>query len=324
MVVEKLESGINLVTGGAGFIGSHIVDKLVSKDLEVRVLDNLSNGDLVNLKKSKEKKNFQFEKKDLTNFGTLQQSLKDVKTIFHLAANPEVRIGFKNPEISYRENIQNTFHLLEALRKSDVETIVFASTSTVYGEPEIIPTPETYGPLIPISPYGGSKLACEAMISSYCHTYGVNGLMLRFANIVGSRSNHGVIIDFIKKLQNDNQNLEVLGDGKQSKSYLHVSDCVESFFFCLSKLNQRTEIFNIGNDDQTDVLSIAKIVTKCMGFDDVKITPTGGVDGGRGWKGDVKFMNLDITKLKKLGWSPHYSSNASVELSTKELLQENI
>jgi len=322
--MKNLKSGINFVTGGAGFIGSHIVDKLVNEDLEVRVLDNLSNGDLVNLKKSKDKKNFQFEKNDLANFETVQQSLKDVKTVFHMAANPEVRIGFKNPEISYRENIQNTFHLLEAIRRSDVETIVFASTSTVYGEPEIIPTPETYGPLIPISIYGASKLACEAMISSYCHTYGVNGLILRFTNIVGSRSNHGVIIDFIKKLQNDNKNLEVLGDGKQSKSYLHVSECVESFFFCLSKLNQRIEIFNIGNDDQTDVLSIANIVTKCMGLDNVKIKPTGGVDGGRGWKGDVKFMNLDISKLKKLGWAPQHSSNASVELSTKELLQENI
>lgn len=320
--LKKLESGFSLVTGGAGFIGSHLVDKLISKNLRVRVLDNLSNGSHLNLNKSKNNQNFQFIKQDLSDIEANPEIIQDVNTIFHIAANPEVRIGFKQPEISYRENIENTFHLLETIRKSNVERIVFASTSTVYGEPDKIPTSENYGPLLPISPYGASKLACEAMISSYCNNYGIEGLFFRFANIVGSRSNHGVIIDFIKKLKKDKSKLEILGDGKQSKSYLHVSECVDSFLFCLSKNNKKTEIFNVGNNDKIDVMKIAKIIINCMNLNDVKLVITGGVDGGRGWIGDVKQMQLDITKLKKLGWTPNLSSKSSVELSTKEILNE--
>lgn len=312
--------GITLVTGGAGFIGSHIVDTLISNELKVRVLDNLSTGNLTNLINSKSSKNFHFVKKDLSDFESLNDVLKNIKTVFHLAANPEVRTGYDHPEVSFKANVQNTFHLLEKIRRSGVETIAFASTAAVYGEPEILPTPEDHGSLFPISPYGATKLACEALISSYCHNYGINGLIFRFANIVGARSNHGVIWDFVNKLKKDQKKLEVLGDGKQSKSYLHVSDCVEGFFFCLSKMKKRTEIFNIGNEDKTDVLTIANIVYNCMGLKDVKISTTGGVDGGRGWKGDVKLMHLDISKLKKLGWSPKLSSNSAIELATKEIL----
>jgi len=313
---------MTLVTGGAGFIGSHLVDRLISNDTEVRVLDNLSNGKLSNLKNSQHNKNFHFEKKDLNDFASLKDSLQDVKLVFHMAGNPEVRIGYKNPEISFKENIQNTFHLLETIRKSNVETIAFGSTSTVYGEPTILPTPEDYGPLIPISPYGASKLACEAMISSYCNTYGINGIIFRLANIVGSRSNHGVIIDFINKLKENKKKLEVLGDGKQSKSFLHVGDCVDSFFVGLSHLKKGVEIFNVGNEDKIVVMDIAKIVCNSMSLKDVKITPNGGVDDGRGWIGDVKIMLLDSTRLKKLGWTPENSSAKAVELASKEILQE--
>ena len=321
--LKKLESGFSLVTGGAGFIGSHLVDKLISNNLRVRVLDNLSNGSLSNLSKSKNNKNFQFFKHDLNDNETLPKLIQDVNTVFHIAANPEVRIGFEHPEISYRENIQNTFHLLEAIRKSKVKRIIFASTSTVYGEPEQIPTSENYGPLLPISPYGASKLAGEAMISSYCNNYGIEGLIFRFANIIGSRSNHGVIIDFIKKLKKNKTKLEILGDGKQAKSYLHVNDCIESFLFCISKNNKRAEIFNVGNNDKIDVMTIAKIVSDCMNLSNVEFVTTGGVDGGRGWIGDVKQMQLNITKLKKLGWTPNLSSKSSVDLATKEILAEN-
>jgi len=245
----KLEGTI-LVTGGAGFIGSHIVDRLVSNEHDVKVIDNLSNGKLSNLKDSKNKKNFQFMNKDLNQLPSIEETMTDVKLVFHMAADPEVSIGFKNPDIHYKENIQNTFHLLEAIRKADVENILFASTSTVYGEPDIIPTPENYAPLLPISTYGASKLACEALISSYCYTYGINGILFRLANIVGSRSNHGIIPDFIKKLQSNPNNLEILGDGTQSKSYLEVSDCVDSFFFCLENVTKKVEVFNIGNHDR--------------------------------------------------------------------------
>ena len=316
--------GTTLVTGGAGFIGSHVVDRLIRNGIQVKVLDNLSAGSLLNLSAQKNNKNFHFAKKDLNDSESTKETLKDVKTVFHIAADPEVRTGFKQPEISYRENIQNTFYLLEQLRKSNVETILFTSSSTVYGEPDIIPTPESYGPLIPISPYGASKLACEALISSYCHTYGMKGKIFRLANVIGSRSKHGVIWDFINKLRLSNSKLEVLGDGKQSKSYLHVNDCVDCFFFCLTANKNQLEIFNVGNEDKIDVISLAKIVCKNMNLRDVEMVTTGGVDNGRGWIGDVKKMHLDISKLKKLGWRPKLSSAEATKLASKELLNEQM
>ena len=311
-----------LVTGGAGFIGSHLVDKLIENDLDVKVLDNLSSGTKFNLQNSINNKNFQFFNEELSNSSSLQNILSDVDLIFHLAANPEVRTGFNNPEISFRENIENTFHLLEAIRKSKIDTIVFSSSSTIYGEPEIIPTPENYGPLYPISHYGASKLACEGLISAYCHSYGINGLIFRLANIIGSRSNHGVIIDFIKKLKNDNNTLQILGDGTQSKSYLHVSDCIDAILFCINKIEKKTEIFNLGNYDQIDVITIAKKIFDELKLNNVKISTTNDVPEGRGWIGDVKFMNLDIKKLEDLGWKPKYSSLAAVEKSISEIVKE--
>jgi len=315
-------SGTTLVTGGAGFIGSYLVEELVSKNFDVKVVDNLSSGNLENLNSIRGKKNFTFIKKDLKKSDGLDELLEDVTDVFHIAAYPEVRTGFAHPEICYQENIENTFKLLEQIRKSNVETIMFTSSSTVYGEPKEFPTPESYGPLVPISPYGASKIACEALLLSYCHTYGINGRIFRFANIIGKRSNHGVIWDFIDKLKKNRKSLEVLGDGSQSKSYLHVNDCIKAIFFCLTTAKKRAEILNIGNEDEIDVLSIAKIVCNSMNLSDVKIHTTGGVDKGRGWIGDVKKMNLDISNIQNMGWRPNLSSREAVELSTKEIIQE--
>lgn len=322
--MESSRLGKVLVTGGAGFIGSHVVDRLVANGEEVIVLDNLSSGFTSNISKHTENEKFNFINVHLGDSQTLKESLKDIKTIFHLAAYPEVRTGFEHPEISFQENIQNTFNLLEEIRKSNTDTILFTSSSTIYGEPKIIPTLEDYGPLFPISPYGASKLACESLISSYCYAYGIRGIVFRLANIVGSRSHHGIILDFIEKLKADKKKLEVLGDGKQTKSYLHVSDCIDSFFFCLSKIKKTFDVFNIGNDDRIDVISIANIVCKNMKLEDVKIMVTGGVDGGRGWIGDVKKMHLDISKLKNLGWRPNYSSYEVVDLASKEIIREGL
>jgi len=314
--------GTTLITGGAGFIGSHVVDQLVAGGVQVKVLDNLSAGYLSNLANCEGKENFCFIKKNLNDPENLKETLTDVENVLHFAADPEVRSGFEHPEISYNENIRNTFTLLEKIRRSNVKTILFTSSSTVYGEPNRIPTSEDYGPLMPISPYGASKLACEALVSSYCHTYGIRGLIFRLANVIGSRARHGVIWDFMNKLRKNKHKLEVLGDGKQTKSYLHVNDCTACFFYCLLKSKKHTEIFNIGNDDRTNVMSIAQIVCKNMNLNDVEIITTGGVDNGRGWIGDVKKMQLDISKLKSLGWNPRLSSLEAIELASKELLQE--
>ena len=315
-------SGPVLVTGGAGFIGSHIVDKLVSDQVDVIALDNLSTGKLSNLTESNDKKNFCFIKEDLNNHDGVKKTLENIETVFHMAADPEVRTGFENPDSSYKENIRNTFYFLEQIRKSNVKRIVFASTSAVYGDASILPTPENYGPLLPISAYGASKLACEAYVSSYCNNHGIQGIIIRPANVIGFRGRHGVTWDFVNQLKKDNSQLTVQGDGTQTKSYIHISDGVSGILKCLTKSKNKVEVFNLGSEDRVEVMSIAKIVCKNMNLEKTKIITTGGVDGGRGWIGDIKYAHLDILKLKSLGWKPILSSAESVDRASKEIITD--
>ncbi|WP_371504451.1 NAD-dependent epimerase/dehydratase family protein [Nitrosopumilus adriaticus] len=313
-----------MITGGAGFIGSHLTEELIKENKDVIVLDNLSTGNKSNLDFEHHKENMRLITEDLKNSNQVFEQIKDIDTIFHLAADPEVRTGFTDPISAYEQNIQNTFLLLENIRKNDTKRLVFASSSVVYGEPEIIPTPETFGPLLPISIYGGSKLACEGLISSYCNNYGINGTIVRFANVVGSRAKHGVIWDFIKKLKTNKTQLSVLGNGKQTKSYIHVKDCVDGLLFSLKNTKKNVEVFNLGNRDMVNVLDIASIVCKTMNLENVNIVTEGGTDDGRGWIGDVKEMNLDISKISNLGWNPHENSKDSVEMAAIELYSESI
>ena len=311
-----------MITGGAGFIGSHLTQKLIDENNEVVVLDNLSTGNNLNLNSCIKKKNFKLIVEDLKN--QTSNHLKDIDTVFHMAADPEVRTGFSDPKLAYEQNVRNTFELLENVRKSDIKQFVFASSSVVYGEPEIIPTPETFGPLFPISIYGGTKLACEGLISSYCNNYGIKGTIVRFANVVGSRSRHGVIWDFIKKLKINQKELQVLGNGKQSKSYVHVNDCVNGLLFSAKHTKKKMDVFNIGNHDMINVLDIASIVCKTMKLENTKIITSGGTDDGRGWIGDVRKMNLDTSKMCNLGWNPIENSQAAVERATLELVSESM
>lgn len=314
-----------LVTGGFGFIGSHLVDALMSRGFFVKVVDNLSNGNMMNLESWVDNSKFEFIQGDLKDPDVACRSVDNIEMVVHSAANPDVRIGETDPSIHFNENLLVTFNLLEAMRKSETaKRIVFTSSSTVYGEPDVFPTPEDYQPLLPISIYGASKLGCESLISSYCHTFDLKGIILRFANIVGSRATHGVVIDFIKKLRQNPKALEILGDGEQKKSYLHVKDLINAIFLVLNNFNiDRLEIYNIGSLDQVDVKRIAEIVCEEMDLHNVKIMLTGGVDGGRGWKGDVKTMWLSIDKLSSLGWKPSLGSEDAIKLSCKELLRSS-
>ena len=315
-----------LVTGGAGFIGSHLVDRLVVDGKNVTVFDNLSNGSLKNLERWQRNKRFRFIKGDLKNPNDVEKAVEDIELVFHLAANPEVRVGETDPSIHFQENLMATFNLLEAVRKnSSVKTFVFFSTSTVYGEATILPTPEDYGPTIPISTYGASKLGCEALASSYANTFGLRTLILRVANVVGSRTNHGVIIDFINKLKTDPKRLEILGDGTQKKSYLHIEDFIDATLHLTSRFlddEKKADVYNVGSVDQVEVKKIAEIVAEEMRLRDVKFVFTGGVDGGRGWLGDVKIMLLSIDKLLNTGWNPKYNSEQAVRLAVKAILKE--
>ncbi|ASJ01318.1 NAD-dependent epimerase/dehydratase family protein [Thermococcus gorgonarius] len=311
-----------LVTGGAGFIGSHLVDRLMESGNEVRVLDDLSAGSIDNIKHWLENERFEFIKGDMRNPEIVERAVEGVDVVFHLAANPEVRIGAQSPELLYETNVLITYNLLNAMRDSNVEYLVFTSSSTVYGDAKVIPTPEDYAPLEPISVYGGAKLAAEALISGYAHTFEFRALVFRLANIIGERSNHGVIYDFINKLKKNPEELEILGDGTQKKSYLHVSDTVEGMlhiFEHFKKENKTIDFYNIGNDDWITVKEIAEIVSEEMGLRP-RFVFTGGVDGGRGWKGDVKFMRLSIEKAKKTGWQPKLNSYEAVRRTVRELL----
>lgn len=313
-----------MVTGGAGFIGSHLVDALLGRGFRVRVVDDLSGGSLENIKCWFGDSRFEFVEGDLKDPKVAFGSVDGVDVVFHLASNPDVRLGESDPAEHFRENLLVTFNVLEAMRKSEAaKRIVFASSSTVYGEPKVFPTPEDYGPLLPISVYGAAKLGCEALIASYCRTFGFQSIILRFANIVGSRSNHGVVIDFVEKLREKPAELEILGDGTQSKSYLHVKDLAEAFFAVLGRLSDgsHVEVYNVGSLDQASVARVAEVVCEEMGLRNAAFRFTGGVDGGRGWRGDVKTMLLSVNGLLKLGWKPKHDSGEAIRLSCRELLQ---
>jgi UDP-glucose 4-epimerase len=306
-----------IVTGGAGFIGSHIVDRLLLRGDEVIVIDNLSSGKMDFLKEHADNPDLKFIKLDLLDMENLKKTVKDADAVFHLAANPDVRLGVSDTRVHLEQNIIATYNLLEAMRINKMKNILFTSTSTVYGEATIIPTPENYGPLVPISLYGASKLACEALITSYCSTFDMNSWLFRFANIVGPRGTHGIIIDFINKLRKDPDSLEILGDGKQNKSYIHIYDCVEAILFAMENSTEMVNIFNIGSDDTINSTRIGEIVVEEMGLQNVEFKYTGG---SRGWKGDVPKMLLSIDKIRSLGWKPVYNSEKSVRDTTRSLL----
>lgn len=306
-----------IVTGGAGFIGSHIVDKLLSDDNEVTVIDNLSSGRMEFIEKHLKNPKFKFIKLDILDLEKLKKAIQGADIIYHFAANPDVRLGAENTKIHLEQNIVATYNVLEAMRMNKQQNIVFTSTSTVYGEATITPTPENYGPLVPISLYGASKLACEALITSYCHTFDMKSWIFRFANIVGERSTHGIIVDFINKLRNNPNSLEILGDGQQRKSYIHVSDCVNAILFAVKNSHEMANIFNIGSNDTINSTEIGEIVVSEMGLKDVAFSYTGGK---RGWKGDVPRMLLSIETLQKLGWKPVHNSKSSVVAAVRSAL----
>ncbi len=313
-----------LITGGAGFIGSHLVDRLMSEGGQVVVVDNFSSGSLRNVEQWLGSPRFKVIASDLkVESLELQEHFRDVEAVFHFAANPEVRISATEPRIHFNENLVATFNVLEAMRRRDVPWMVFASSSTVYGEPETIPTPENY-PMEPISVYGAVKLAAEELIKTYVRLYGMHALILRYANIIGSRSTHGVIVDFIRKLRGNPEVLEILGDGTQKKSYMHISDAVDAtvhLYLWALKKKTSCEVFNVGSEDWVTVVEIADIVSEAMNLKPKYVFKPMTPDG-RGWPGDVKLMLLDISKLKSTGWSPRLNSRKAVEIAVRELLKE--
>lgn len=313
-----------VVTGGAGFIGSHVTEYLVINGFEVVVIDNLSSGSLENISHLIKSGKVKLLIKDLKIFDDeLRNAFNEVDTVYHFAANPEVRISVTEPRIHFEENVLVTFNVLESCRMNDVEEVVFASSSTVYGDAQVFPTPEDH-PTRPISIYGVSKLMSENLVAGYSDIYGMKALTLRFANIVGPRQTHGVIVDFISKLRKNPKKLEILGDGTQKKSYLHVKDLIDGMHVALEylrKSNTKYEVYNVGNVDWISVKEIADLVVEEMGLSNVEYVFKPATHDGRGWLGDVKFMLLDVRKLMSLGWRPKLSSREALREAIKWVLR---
>jgi len=290
-----------LVTGGTGFIGSHLVDRLVGMGCDVTILDDLSNSTTEYIQDYLSTGRVEFVEGDVRDFETVESCVDDCSIVFHFAAQYDVRRSVSDPLYDFSINVNGMINILEAMRRRNVQNLVFASSGgTLYGLAEAIPTPETY-PLQPISPYGAAKAASEMYISAYCACYGLCGVSLRYANIIGPRSSHGVIFDFYQKLKRDPQRLEILGDGNQRKSYMDVSECVDASIYVTEKAEKGFNVFNIGSEEWVTVNYIAKIVINELKLKDVQLSYTGGEQG---WTGDVPLVLLDISKLKGLGWKP--------------------
>jgi UDP-glucose 4-epimerase len=299
-----------LVTGGAGFIGSALCAELRRRGLEVTCLDNLSTGSLDNVE-GLTGDGFQFIEGDCLNEADVTEAVREADIVFHLAADADVSRGQSAPGKMFESNVAATEALLEGVRSTHVKKLVFASSSTVYGEPRVVPTPETYSPLVPISFYGASKLAAEALISGYAESSGFAAVLLRLANVVGPRSRRGIVYDFVQKLIANPEKMEVLGDGRQTKSYLYLEDCVAAMIKVTEEAHG-VNVYNVGSEDAISVLEIAKQVAQTMGLNP-ELSMSGGVDGGRGWSGDIRRMWLDVRKLEATGWRPKYSSREAVE-----------
>jgi UDP-glucose 4-epimerase len=308
-----------LVTGGAGCIGSNLVERLLAEGHTVTALDNLSAGSRTFLTDCERSARFRFVCADLLDFAALQEAMAGVEVVFHLAANSDITQSRLQTDLDLRLGTLATFNVLDAMRLAGVSKINFSSSSVVYGEPTVMPTSEDYGPLFPISFYGASKLAAEALISAYCYNFGFQAWIYRFANICGRHGTHGVIVDFIRKLQRDPSRLEVLGDGKQAKPYLHVGECVDGMLYGWQHATAQLNYFNLGCEGSTSVTRLAQFLLEAMDLKSVEVVYTGGQ---RGWTGDVPQVRLDCGKLDRMGWKAKLASEAAVKLAVAELVKE--
>ncbi len=319
--MPALKGSTVAVTGCGGFIGPHLVHALVGRGARVRGAD-VNEAAAARLRRSLPGLAGRgIVAADIRKESALKRLLPGADAVYHLAADPDVRNSTAHPFEHFDQNVMGTVALLEAMRKRDVKRVVFPSTSTVYGDAPVVPTPESYAPLIPISVYGASKLACESLLSSYAATYGFDAVVLRFANVVGPGSTHGVIVDLVEKLKRDPKRLEVLGDGKQRKSYVHIEDLVRGSLTAASKAPKGFQVYNVGSADTLVVDEIASAVVRAMGLKHVQIVHK-PAPGGRGWVGDVKVMQLHIGRLKALGWTPRVSSRDAVLRTARSVVAE--
>jgi len=306
------------VTGAAGFIGSHLIDRLLADGHSVVGYDNLSTGRMRFLEDASANPNFRFVQGDLLDRDALTRAVKGADFVFHLAANADVRFGTEHPERDLDQNTVATFNVLEAMRANGCKRIGFSSTGSIYGEPEIFPTPEDAPFPLQTSLYGASKLAAEGMIQAYCEGFGYQGYIFRFVSILGERYTHGHVFDFYKKLNDDPTKLHVLGDGKQRKSYLYIHDCIDAMLLAIRVLNNKVHILNLGTDEASRVNDSIAWISERLGLRP-ELTYAGGE---RGWIGDSPFILLDTRRIRALGWKPKLTIREGV-MRTVDWLAQN-
>lgn len=306
-----------LVTGGAGFIGSHIADELLKRGHQVIIYDNFSTGKRLFIQHNLKNKNLKVIKGEVLDKHKLTRSMKGVDFVFHMTAHADVRSGFNDHQIDHIQNLESTQSVLEAMYENRVKKIAFASTSSVYGDAKVHPTPENY-PFGPTSLYGATKAACENYIQSYASYYDWKAYIFRFVSFVGERYTHGIAYDILKKLKKDPKILELFSDGTPKKSSVYVQDGVRAIFQVIKSSKEQISVYNIGHND---VLTVDEIVNTILETAGAK-TKKKYLGGNKGWKGDNNFVYLDNKKLKALGWKPKYSFKEGIRRTVK-YLQEN-
>ena len=310
-----------LVAGGAGFIGSHLIDSLLDEGNSIVCADKLIMGDQ-NIEHLRDNPKFKFYNCELSDQNSVDDIFKDNKidVVYHLAANSDIQKGGKEPSIDFTDTFLTTRALLEGMRNANVKKLFFASTSAVYGEMLDVELTETTGGLMPVSYYGGAKLASEAIISSYVSMCDMSAVIFRFPNVIGPRLTHGVIYDFIKKLKKNPNKLEILGNGTQCKPYIYVLDLVEAIMYLTKEFNPGEVVYNLSvNSEGTTVTKIAEIVVEELGLENVEFSYTGG---DRGWKGDVPRFKYDISKVLSTGWLPKHTSDESVRQTVRDTVED--
>lgn len=312
-----------IITGGGGYIGSHMALRLLKEGHEVRVVDKIPLEKAFRLKTVMDNKRFSYSQVEISETADLVPIFKGFDVVFHFAASADITLGFQQTDLDIKQGSMLTYKVLETMRQAGVKNIIFSSTGTVYGYPTKVPTPEDVGTFLPISLYGASKLTSEGLISAFCYCYGLNGWIFRFGNIIGKDSQRGVIWDLIGKLKKSSSELEVLGDGKQLKDYVYIDDCLDAMLYGYSKSKEKVNVFNIGSDSNLAVKDIAEIIFEETKLKGVKVRFTGGPPGwkGGGWPGDVNLVLYDISRLKKLGWKPRFSSREAVKQAVRETLE---
>jgi UDP-glucose 4-epimerase len=311
------------VVGGAGFIGSHFVDRLLSDHTtrRVTIFDNFSSGREWHQAHHHSDPRFGVVRGDVKDLGALRSALDGHDVVIHLASNPDIARAATEPDIDFREGTYLTQNVVEAMRQTSTRRILYASGSGVYGDLGELEADEDHGPLAPISTYGASKLAGEALITSYVHMFGLTGAIFRFGNVVGPRQTHGVGFDFLRRLLKDPGELRILGDGTQSKSYIHVSDVVDAVLLTHRRSTKPVDVFNVATGDYITVREIAELACECLGLESGTTRLSFGT-GNRGWKGDVPVVRLSTERIRSLGWRCRRTTREALKASLMEMLPD--